>query len=603
MKQNELQFSTVVGNSTDTRWSQVRSDVIDPSNSIFMAVDVSGAELMDLPMYGSLYMESVKDKYFVSESHSLDKLKGVVGDVLKGVQEGLEVSIVAVVVHGDVMYVVGKGSVSVFLVRGGAAHKIFSGSGSIGSLSGQLQRDDVFVVSTADFVNILGKEIVRAAVSDSPPDEILAPIVHNQKDSSGLAGLLVAYDSAEVADEVVGTTPKSVGKSLEFGSGLKKVFDKVRSRAGDRSLKVKREDASRKSSYLAFAVLILLLISVVFGAWRRSNILKDRKYSEVEQQIQQQMDEVVSIADLNPERARYLLLESKKAVDKYISDTSDESYVKKGQFLVDFIDQTEEKALRRSEVDVSPIVDLDVISTGAKFSGFYLDEEGNALMYDKNSSVIHGFNLSDKSSFEVGKVDGVMDISYYNDRVFSVGSGGVVASNLEGGDSEVVVEQDDVFENIQFIDMFAGNIYLLDRGTGEIWKYPVLDDGWGSRRRWFATGIVLDLSNVIDFRVDGDIWLLTSTGKLERYSRGAPVDFSMEGFADRFSDPASVFVTEENVYVLERGERRVVVFDIEGKYVRQYVAEDFTNGLDFVVSEDVGYVLTSSQIVSFSLSE
>ena len=56
-------------------------------------------------------------------------------------------------------------------------------------------------------------------------------------------------------------------------------------------------------------------------------------------------------------------------------------------------------------------------------------------------------------------------------------------------------------------------------------------------------------------KVTGDIWLLTSSGKLERYSRGAPVDFSMDGFpsvtGEGLSDPVALYVGEEEVYVLE----------------------------------------------------
>ena len=106
--------------------------------------------------------------------------------------------------------------------------------------------------------------------------------------------------------------------------------------------------------------------------------------------------------------------------------------------------------------------------------------------------------------------------------------------------------------------------------------------------------------------IDGDIWIVTSSGKLERYSRGVPVNFSMEGFPyaeqGRLASPTSVITSEEKVYVLEPGAKRVVVFSKEsGKYEQQYVNDLFVQGNHLLIAGERGYVVTQDQIVWFQL--
>ena len=169
-----------------------------------------------------------------------------------------------------------------------------------------------------------------------------------------------------------------------------------------------------------------------------------------------------------------------------------------------------------------------------------------------------------------------------------------------------MIEIDALWGEIAQVYSYAGNIYLFDRGNSEIWKYPVIKDGYGERRRWLGAGITLDLSKVADMKITGDVFLVTESGKLERYSRGVPVEFSMEGFpavetAKRLVDPVAIYVTDDDVYVLERGADRVVVFGLDGKYKSQYVSEEFGKASDLVIYKNHGYVMVDNVVKEFGL--
>jgi len=189
-----------------------------------------------------------------------------------------------------------------------------------------------------------------------------------------------------------------------------------------------------------------------------------------------------------------------------------------------------------------------------------------------------------------------------------VKSDGIYGGSLKDKKVELkkLVEDDEAWAEPSRIQYFGGSLYVLDHGTGEISKYAIDKDGLLPRKRWFGRGIVLDLSKIIDFVVDGDVWMLSSSGKLEKYSRGVPANFGLEGYASeegdkKFVGAVSVGSSEEKVYVLDNGNGRVLVFDRDGGYEKQYVNQELQQGRDVMVVGGVIYILFENEIRTFGL--
>jgi len=158
---------------------------------------------------------------------------------------------------------------------------------------------------------------------------------------------------------------------------------------------------------------------------------------------------------------------------------------------------------------------------------------------------------------------------------------------------------------IKGVGIFAGNVYLLDAGKDEIWRYPGLSAGVGSRQRWLGAGVTPDLAEVVEMAIDGDIWLAFSSGKVERYRRGVKENFVISGLPDPIKGLNSIFTNEdcEKVYLFEKGQTRVVAIDKEGKYVKQYSWPGMGQVTDLAVSESLGkiYLLSGSSIYALDL--
>ena len=87
--------------------------------------------------------------------------------------------------------------------------------------------------------------------------------------------------------------------------------------------------------------------------------------------------------------------------------------------------------------------------------------------------------------------------------------------------------------------------------------------------------------------IDGSIWLLSSTGKVTKFTNGNPTSITMEGIVSQLSDPTAIYTNEnlKYVYILDRNKGRVLVLEKNGKFKMQYVSDQIKNATDLVADE------------------
>lgn len=152
------------------------------------------------------------------------------------------------------------------------------------------------------------------------------------------------------------------------------------------------------------------------------------------------------------------------------------------------------------------------------------------------------------------------------------------------------------------IAVYDGNLYLLDPEGGEVWRYLPAGGGFDSER----SGL-LGRAEIADARrlfVDGDVFVLAPAA-VRRFVRGAEaaalfagIDRPPEGAAALAGGPGG------RLFVADRGNRRVIVTERDGAFVRQYMHPDLFDlrGLAMPPGGDFLYALTADAIVEFPLS-
>lgn len=122
---------------------------------------------------------------------------------------------------------------------------------------------------------------------------------------------------------------------------------------------------------------------------------------------------------------------------------------------------------------------------------------------------------------------------------------------------------------------YRGNLYILDGGANQIFRYAPTANGYDNAPdEWFSPAKVRDLRGAVDMAIDGAIYILYGTGRLEKFRLGDKQAFSLEGLAQPLQQPAALYTDVDDetkhVYVADPGAKRVVQFDKDGKFVRQF---------------------------------
>ena len=83
---------------------------------------------------------------------------------------------------------------------------------------------------------------------------------------------------------------------------------------------------------------------------------------------------------------------------------------------------------------------------------------------------------------------------------------------------EVTLAKTDTWKSVTGLATFAGNIYVLDAASGQLWRYePDFAGDLGDPIPFLPQ--TLPPGSATGLAVDGDIWVLTAAGELQRYRR------------------------------------------------------------------------------------
>ncbi len=159
---------------------------------------------------------------------------------------------------------------------------------------------------------------------------------------------------------------------------------------------------------------------------------------------------------------------------------------------------------------------------------------------------------------------------------------------------------------VALADLFVYNqrLFTLDTTTKQIYKHAKTQTGYDRGLPWIKDGSTAELNRAVSLAIDGDIFVLTSDGKILMFTAGSAKEFATA--IDPALDKPLIIWTYNNVqnlYVLESTNKRIVVLDKSGKLIRQYSDPQWQNPTGMVVNEEkkLIFVLDNNKIYRFSI--
>ena len=649
-------FKAVVGMPTERAWAQTFS-----FDGLFGVMSLSGEDTVSLSVVGKDLLDTLEREYINLAKKNLSSLNIMVESIV-GKSAGLNFCLVLAVCVGRVLYLVGRGGGQALLCRGQKQATIISSA--FESASGFLESNDTLIIFTKGFSELVPLETLKKNLDHLPLETIcdaLAPLVSGATNSSLAASLFVRLGKA--SDEGLNfdnPTPLQsritigvihhfvfLGKWVSYGRSilfpLKKkmndlLFSKSRfishkfiqktSQPKDKgilglpdNIYIHRQDGARDKSRRTLLTVGLLLIalflaSAVFGINKRSREEKLAGFTNLYNLSELKYNDGKALLDLNPVRARTLLSDSKNAVEKAraLVLTDKKELTKADKLLNDINSAIEGVSGVYRFSDAQTFFDLSVLKEKGRGSRLALNNKRLAILDSTNNSV-YLMGVDGKSAEIIaGGVENFSNskyISLHGDFAYVLSDRGVIEINVPIKSSKVAVKRDDNWGEVVAMSEFGafrGNIYILDKKNLRILKYTSIENDFLPTKDYLATDVKPNLSDGISMVIDGSVWVLSTDGKISRFTSGKLDFFSIIGLDRLFSLPTVLYTDEDskNLYVLDRGNKRIVVFDKDkkpGEYVSQYVWDGFGDAADFVVDEENKkiFILSGSRIFTINL--
>ena len=365
---------------------------------------------------------------------------------------------------------------------------------------------------------------------------------------------------------------------------------------------------ARRRLLLAALVLILVFAQSIVSLGNRR---ESREKTEGYQALIRTANEKLSAADAallinNESGARKLLADAQNALDE-IPDTrgaptEDAEAVKK---------RIEEKLESiRHVVNVSPetVSDLAGLEVGFAATSLALTDE-TAYTFSTRSSSVYAVNLSEKTA------DVLVDAPSLEKTIVSFVRGdGPLALLLSDGSLQSVnttngtlaslpVNFENADRNIVDAAMYNSRLYTFDPRNNQIFRHDRTGSAYGLGQSWVKEAD-LAIQNGISFAIDGTVYILQSDGSITKLSAGRKADADFDPIDPPLAKPKRLATSAdaETLFVLDPEERRIVEYDKDGGFLRQYRSDAFGSAMDLAVQNDTVFVMTPTQILQFPVS-
>ncbi len=343
---------------------------------------------------------------------------------------------------------------------------------------------------------------------------------------------------------------------------------------------------------LALAAVFVLIGNVMINSWRSWQL------GDPTELVKEAQEKRALASTGDPASARTALAQAYELVSRAQRAKDDEStrtLVTSVQGDLDRMDKTVRLSQAKTLVDYNPIVSDkgDVTQLVVDGSSMYVLDEGLDRLYSYNLTQ-DGRSVQDPGKHMLlmkkgDKLDGValgelFSIAWMpagqlrtSPALFILESGrSIVSYDPKTGPARTEVAESQKWGMVQAINGFAGGLYLLDTKLKQIYYYPPTKNGYESEPYTIVDSRAkADLAKAMDLALDGNLYLLESTGGIKRFNReGRPFDFAAELPDGPMKGATSLFASANtrSLYVLDTVGERVVQFSPEGKLQRQFKA-------------------------------
>lgn len=154
------------------------------------------------------------------------------------------------------------------------------------------------------------------------------------------------------------------------------------------------------------------------------------------------------------------------------------------------------------------------------------------------------------------------------------------------------------------ITTYENNLYLLEKDTGQIWKYTARDATSYNPKQSYLASASLAKQDTVAIVSDGYMYVLYADGTVAKLLKGAPQSFGPLTVPkpDSSLKPHALFASASATSVFIQDEKRLIELNKDGQYTRQFVLKEGTISYSFVSPKSKrAWLLVGNSLIETSL--
>lgn len=350
---------------------------------------------------------------------------------------------------------------------------------------------------------------------------------------------------------------------------------------------------------LLILVFLIFVWSVLSGYQNKLFSSKAKKIEIVRELISEKLSQAEDVAFLNQSRAVALIGEAKKDLTdlkKQIKDENNKEILSLEQLIRD----KEARIFKTEEKRAEEYFDLSIEEKGAKGIRMYIDEGSLTVLDPSGFAYLLSLN---KKSIEKRKSSSMKNASFIalsQNDVFFYKTDGVYKISSDGKTKKVIVRDKD-WKNIIDMVFYNKNMYLLDKGRDQVYKYLVSQDGFSQKTPYLKSTEKPDFSNAISLAIDSSVYI-SLPGAILKYTAGVRDAFP-ETFPQEKIQITKVIARDdlEKVFAWVKKRGALFILSKEGAYESETTSPVLKTATDVSVFKGSAYALSGAKIFKIPL--
>lgn len=568
----ETEYSVYLGQEQKNGFTGFLSE-----NNFFCIVEIFDGFT---PEQGELLMSALAE-IGTAEVDSLNQFDSSVSGVLKRLNVPVDTSVAVGYKKKTSLYLKTVGTGEIYVQRGRVFERIIGGNNIA---AGVYHKNDMYMFTSSFFTDSLkGTHHVKSFIHKNPHIREYPELVKQHvgmDDDTGAIALFVRIQAHHMQSTMSASYPLRLQDYIQ------------------RYVRV-----SKKHALMAVVGLcVLVLIGSIFsGLQKRGGIsLKPRESFDAKiEAVQKTIDEAEVKVDMVSEGMNDL--DDAKQIIAGLKKSASSSQKERITEVEKRVEEAEATLLKRETKEAKEESDLASEEKGAVGTKFALFEDTAYILNPEGSVYLYSLEKKSLTKRKLAKkVAADSLVGGYEKNVFVLDPNSGIIRVDEESKSKTVIPKEDQWNSISSMQIYNGNIYLLDGGNNALYKYPVTTDGYGDRTSYFK-GSYLDMDTHSTFAIDIAVYVANAT-EVEKYTAGIRDEFSYKAPQDSISITKIITHTDQTeLYLWSKKEGLLYVMSREGGYKKQIASKNLKTASDVEVHNGAAYTLEGNKIYRIEL--